>query len=69
MKQYKKDFTGAPKALIKLEPGGWIFPKIYLKHEKKFYNFKVNLIETLVISSSTVYDVSGESWWGLSSTV
>ena len=42
--EYRKDITGALNDVIFLQPGGWVFPRRYLKYQQALYNFKVTFI-------------------------
>ena len=41
MKQRDKDFKGSASNVIRLMPGGWIFPESFKNFADKIYNFKV----------------------------
>ncbi|XP_037773245.1 sulfotransferase 1C4-like [Penaeus monodon] len=54
----QKDFKGFGKGLVRLTPGGWLFPAPYTKFADKVYNTKFRASDVVIMT----YPKCGTTW-------
>ncbi|XP_066979277.1 sulfotransferase 1A1-like [Macrobrachium rosenbergii] len=58
MEHIRKNFKGFEEPLIRLNPGGWVLPKEYLKFANKIYNFEIRDTDVMVMT----FPKCGTTW-------